>query len=1668
MINVIKDGYDILESLAETERSRLIRVRHRQNSKVFLLKTLKWGNPGTSDKARFFKEYESLKALDHDGVVKIFDHFTDEEGINLILEDCGGIPLSTLIRKSLADIPTFLSIAIRLSETLGFLHQKKITHGRIKPANILILGDKAIKITDFGVNALITAKADEHYLDKDVLAALSTMSPEQTGRMNRPVDYRTDLYSLGLTLFEMATGIVPFRSRDPLELIHCHLAITPENPALLRPELPIPLCRIILKLLEKAPEERYQNAFGLKSDLERCLTEFLEKERVDDFKLGRNDIADTFIIPQKLYGRANEVRTLMESFERVCQGEKRAVLVTGGSGIGKSALVQEIHKPIVQKRGYFLEGKYEPYKKDAPYSAIFQAVIRLIRQILKESENEINIWKDKILATLGENTALMTAVFPELTYITGAQPESAPAEPEETRNRFIRAFTRFISLFSTRSHPLVFFLDDMQWADFASLHFLKSLMTSQDMSHVLFIFSYRDEELKEGHPLHELLREMEKNNIIPKVAHLTPLHETDVTALVSDFLKCSVDKAQNLGSQIFKKTAGNPFFINQFLKTLYDGGKIWLDPVDGFQWNDEDINAMRVTDNVVDLMADKISKLPADTFEILKICACIGNRFDLETIADVTGRAVSDVFSSLKLAIDQGYLKIVNNLFFYHHDRIHEAAYSLIPEQERTEYHYKIGRTLLSRLKNTPDLTNQLMYITDQLNMAKDLIDDPSEKIALSNLNYISGLKAKNSAAYIPALHYFKTAASLLGPGAWTDNYRHILSVYDEIAETACVNQEYDAMTEAADTVTLNARTFLDQTRVYEAGIRACFHVQDFLKALSKGLSLLKWMGLPFPAKPSSKDVVVELIRVKWALRRITFQGVENLPVMKDEQQLAMSRLIMMLILPAAPVNSKLFALLVLKLVHKTLIHGRNLTSAMAFAAFGGLVVSVMGDRRTAIMCGDLALRLGELPEGRMMKHRANVVYDLYVRHWKENLPACHAASEKSYALAREAGDLLFTGISLAYGDFIALVMAHHLGEFRASVLARTQITETTNHLFMIQMHRMILQFVVNLNENTPDPTRLKGQHFDEDSAIPMWEKKNNFSGLFYYYTLKTLVLYLFGQYEQTEKYILKARTILPMARSIFVAVFFNYFDILSCLARSHGLSDTEKRKVLTLVDKKKKKLGAYATLESSKHEPWFHLINAEKAWLKGQPTTAMTCYGQALAAFKALPSPPFYALTCERAALFYRSQNQPLLEKTFIKEALKSLSDLDMKALVKKITNDYPDMAKERYRDERSQSATGHDRPAMAEELDLATVMKSAQALSGEIVLNKLLSTIMNISIESAGARKGFLILARKEGLFIEAGGTVDRQDVGVLQSLAVDQSESLSQSVVNYVARTLSIVVLDDAAKEGDFATDPYIRARKVRSLMAAPMVNSGILKGIIYLENNLASHVFNAERLKILDLLFSQAAIALENAQLFADVKKAEKHLRQFNVELERRVEERTSELTAAYEKIKVMAHTDPLTGLPNRRYMLEKIRHETARVKRNPAPFALVIGDIDHFKTFNDNHGHDCGDAVLVNLARLLSGILREQDQVARWGGEEFLFLFPDTDRDGAINVAEKIRQTVATSDFTFNSLSLAITMTLGVSVCDNPEHDIDHYLKEADQALYKGKNSGRNQVVVWEP
>lgn len=1489
--------FKVIETLTESEKVHVFKAVWDKTEDTVIVRKLKANYANRSDLTRFLREYGEIRSIRHPGLIGILDLVEEQDGICLVLEDHSGQTVLDILKTKRFSIHEFLPLIILMSDALAHLHSKGIVHGNISPKTVLIDSDtSSATLMEYGIDSMITGSRSALYNNGFIYDVLPYLSPEQTGRVNRSVDYRSDFYNLGFTAFEMLTGITPFRSKDPLELIHCHIARPPVSPDLIVPECPRVLCDILLKLMAKTPEERYQSASGLKHDLLECLHRLQPDGSIEPFMIGQKDISPRFIIPQKLYGREREMETLLKSFDPVCLGKNQLMLVSGDPGIGKSALIFEIHKSIVGKRGHFISGKYEQYKSDSPYNAIIQAFKGLLHQILSESEDTIRYWRDSFRQALGPNGGVITEIFPELTLITGEYPLPLPIGPEEARNRFNLCFESFISVFVSEKHPLVFFLDDLQWADFSSLHLLTFLLQSTDITHTYFILSYRSNEVTEDHPFIEMLRNLEHIGITPSTITLGPLSKNHIGQLITGFLKCSQEKGLKLGEQIFKKTAGNPFFVNQFLKILYDKGKITFDPGRGWQWDESDIAAMQVTENVVELMAVKIAELAENTLEILKVSSCIGNRFDIETLSLILQKSMDSILSELKTAIEEGYVRHVGHMLLFHHDRIQEAVYSLISQKERSAYHLRIARLIYEKALVRNDLASKLFYVTDQFNLSQTIIRTQSEKELMFRLNRDSGKKAKSSAAFETALVYFMHAEKILTEGSITISQDDRLALFREIADVHCLNGDYDRMNQYIDKFMSLSPSVLQCVGICEIEIRAHFARQQYEDAIQKSIGLLCRLGVPFKRKVTGLSIIRELIRVKGLLRSKTDKNLLSLPEMTDERELAISKIYFEMGISANLTDAKLYGMIVLKRFAQILKNGQNAYSSLSFLGYGALLSVVLDDVKNAVKFGELAMTIAERPEGATFKYRTHVLYGTLLRHWKDPLDKCHTAAAQAYTLSREAGDQIYTGMALMYRDFIAFLTTHSLPELKDQILYRVNITRKSGQIQMLEFHNMILQLVTHLISDSPDPSKLIGPYFDEDKVVPQWIDTGNHTGLAYYYVIKTIINYFLQRYDEAHTSLLEMKKYHKTVKSMVAVQLMVYFECLVSLGRYPALPNREKRATRKTVKRLLKKITRWAVMETTKHQPWIDLIQGEYAAVTGKGEKAPALFEKSIHGFSAIPIPLFRCLSFLRGSLYYLNSGQIRAARHYLSEVARSYHELGANLMFFQVKNVYglDSIDKE-------MAETGLGSVSAADDMDFSSILKSSQALSGQIELDKLVRTIMTLSLESAGAQKGFLILHRKKTLLIRAQGSVDKNDGITLLSMPVDQSSQLALSVVNYVGRTHKPVVLSQACQEGAYLSDPYIRKHGVQSLLASPMISSGLFKGIIYLENNRVPGVFSAERIRILNILASQAAISLENAEMFDNVKSAEQKLIKFNIELEQKVEERTEELKEAYEQI-----------------------------------------------------------------------------------------------------------------------------------------------------------------------
>jgi predicted ATPase/signal transduction histidine kinase/CheY-like chemotaxis protein len=1579
-MNAMTD-YQIIAKIYESANSLVYRAVRARNNQPLILKILKEDYPTPSELNRYKQEYEITHSLNLEGVVKAYDLQRYQNSLVMLLEDFGGESLKSWMTKHQFTLEEFLTIAIKIAESLGAIHAANIIHKDINPSNVVYNPETGqVKIIDFGISTVLSRENPTICTPDRIEGTLAYISPEQTGRMNRAIDYRTDFYSLGVTFYELLTHQLPFATTDAMELVHCHIAKPPVPPHELvgahgGATLPTIVSDLVMKLMAKTAEERYQSAWGLKADLETCLHQLQTSGQISDFPLAHQDISDKFQIPQKLYGREKEVETLLAAFERVAAGvsltsppapslvgkgsqippfptregglgglgHSELILVVGYSGIGKSALVNEVHKPIVRRRGYFIFGKFDQFKRNIPYASLIQAFQELIRQLLTESEAQLQRWKQKLLDALSSNGQVIIDVIPEVELIVGKQPPVPQLGSTESQNRFNLVFQKFIGVFTNKEHPLVIFLDDLQWADSASLKLIQLLMTDPDSQYLLMIGAYRDNEVSPTHPLMQTLEQIQQTGARVSTITLQPLSIDCVNQLIADTLNSSIERSKPLAQLAFNKTNGNPFFLTHLLQFLYTENLLSFDlskgeNKGGWEWDIEQIRAVGITDNVVELMIGKIEKLDEKTQNVLKLAACVGNRFDLDVLSVVNAKSVSETAAELWLALQDGLIvplsddykipllwnqeiepsttsetfpSLIPNFsssipYKFLHDRVQQAAYALIPEDQKKEVHLKVGQLLL---KNThqDELEDNIFDIVNQLNIGAELLVQQSEKDELAKLNLIAGKKAKASTAYEPALRYLETGLGLLASDSWQHEYDFTLELHRETVEAQFLNTHYEQAEKLSAVVLQRAKNILDQVKVYELKIQS-YHAQlQFQLEIDTALEILEKLGVVLPKKPSEQNIKQEHRAIELLLGNRCIEDLVNLPEMTDPYQLAAIRILLAVMDAVIITNPLLYPLVTLVSVKLCIEHGNPPLAAGVYIFYAQLLCGAMRDINTGYQFGQLSLKLLDKFNIRELKGLITHYSNGFVRHWKEPFRAIELEQmQEGVHIALETGDLPSACYNAVSYSLFAIFSGCNLKEFESKYVEYRNLIIKLKQEYSIYYIKASIKIALNfLEEEKEKCTLIFGDCREEDEELlKAWIENSNYWLIFITCIAKTILFYYLNQYEQAVETATLGDRYAESSSAYLVAVQHNFYYSLALLALYPKSEINKQKQFIKEVSSNQKRMKEWAFHAPENYQHKYDLVEAEKARVLGKYAKAMELYDRAIRGAREQGFIHEEALAYERAAEFYLSLGREEIGQFYLKNAHQCYANWGATAKIKALESEYPQIlvgatTRTGVKGTRTVSTTGS---SSTQSLDLETVVKASQALAGEIVLDKLLSKLMKIAIENAGAQKGYLILEKEGNWAIEASGAVDSDEVTTLrsampkrsaQSLPIDSVDAstqmplLSSAIVNYVARTKENVVLNDALKEGQFTSDSYIVTTKPKSILCTPLLNQGKLSGILYLENNLSTGAFTSDRLEILNLLSSQAAISIENATLYNNL---EQKVQERTIELEQEIVER----------------------------------------------------------------------------------------------------------------------------------------------------------------------------------
>ena len=1475
----------------ESKKSKLYRIDDSEWGKPVLLKILNYEFPTPQEINQFYNEYEILSELSIPGVRKPLKRTKYKGRHCMYLEWIEGKTLTDSFKGKQNDIADFLHLAISMASGIGELHSKNIVHKDLNPNNLLVnLQEREVKIISFGIASKIDFKEQHLGNPENLEGTLTYMSPEQTGRMNRVVDYRTDLYSLGITFYEMLTGSPPFEHKDALEIVHSHLTLTPRQVSRVNKQVPKVISDIVDTLLSKKAEDRYQSAFGLKQDLEACLQGIEKKKKIEPFQLRSNDFSGRFSLPQKIYGRDSELNTLFRKFEKAAQGGLETVLVAGYSGTGKSVLVREIHRPITEKKGYFIEGKFDQFQRAVPYYAFLQAFNEFINIILTEKKEKYDSIKSRITETLGEEGKVLTDVLPAMELIIGPQKEVPELAGAEAQHRFKYVFRKFITSLSTAENPLVLFIDDLQWADSSSLGLLETLNSDPDNGFLLCIGAYRDNEVTPSHPLMTTIEDLKEKGANIETIKIDNLPLDDINDLIADSLLQSKQNCLDLTELVYEKTRGNAFFITQFLNSLYAEQLLFFN-YEEKQWNYslQLIKEKNISDNVVELIAGKAKKLPEKAQNALKLASCIGNTFEIEMLAIIDESSPGETLKELQIALAESLILPNGEQYKFAHDRIQQAVYSLIPEKEKNNLHLKIGRLLLHNLGQAK-IDDHLFDIVNQLNWGISLLSSTEEQDHLADLNLKAGKKAKESSAFKVAYDYLSNGISLQSPDAWTKQYKVTLDLYTLAAETAYLNGDFDQMNLHITSVLDNSTELLDKVKVYEIRILSFKAENKLLDAINTGLELLNQLGERFPKNPKLPHVMVNLIKTKLKLRGKSITHLENLPIMENEQKIAAMRIIADIASCSYWATPNLFPLLMFRMVNLCLKYGNTALSSFAFSTYGVIMCGVLGQMKVGYEFGKLGLIL--LEKFKAKEWKAQVYTPIYclIVNWNEHIDKTLKPLQESYHIGLETGAIEFACINTNIYCIHAYLSGKSLERLEIETKAYSQSFARFKQETNFNYNEVYRQPMLNLMGKSADPTIMTGEAFDEEKMMRQNDERNDRTGQFFIHFNKLILCYIFKDFEKAIHHAAEARKLLEAVLAKFEIPNHHFYEALSMLALYDKATSKERRNFMNRINKSMRQIKKWSKDAPENFQHKYDLLKAEKMRVTKKHNKIGLLYDKAIKGASENQFIHEEAMIHELAGKYYLSINSENLTEFYLKESYNAFREWGAQAKLVSLEQEYPQYVSGMSRYEGAGKEMGVDTKSSTISsgafLDINTVLKSSSTISSEIVLEKLLRTLIKIVMENAGADRGILLLRSEDDFVIQAIATDSGNKIEVMQNLDYENSGLLAERVISFVTQSKKSLVIQDAQNDIRYLGDSYVKESEVQSILSLPIVNRGINTGILYLENSLTSGAFKQDRIELLSLLSSQIAVSIENALLYEN--------------LEQKVEERTNQLAEEKKK------------------------------------------------------------------------------------------------------------------------------------------------------------------------
>jgi predicted ATPase/anti-anti-sigma regulatory factor/tRNA A-37 threonylcarbamoyl transferase component Bud32 len=1556
--------YTITEVIHESTTTTVHRGYRNSDRAPVAIKRLKNERPTPTEIAKLRYEYAIAKDLSMPGVVKVYGLEKVESNLAIVMEDTGGRALNDVLGSRKLSPKEVLQLAISMARALESVHQSGVIHMDIKPHNIIVDMEKLeAQLTDFGSATRLAQEMQKRKAPNSLEGTLAYMSPEQTGRINCIIDLRTDLYSLGVTMYEMATGVLPFQTKDPIDLVHSHIARLPAPPHEVAVKTPRALSDIIMKLLAKNPDHRYQSTHGLVNDLEECQKRIRANGTIEPFPLGSHDYVDELRIPQTIYGRDKELAALLDAWEHANEGTTEFLLVSGYAGIGKSVLVNTIQRVIASRNGYFVSGKFDQLNRAVPYAVMGHVYRELVRNILTQSPQMLSQWKTRIEHAVGQNGQVLIDLIPELELVIGPQPAVQPLGATESQNRFNLTFQNFSRAFASKDYPLVIFLDDLQWIDPASLKLLQSLVTEARPPYTLLIGAYRDNEVDGTHLFSLALAEIRKAKTFAREIKLQPLTFPIVNELIADTLSCDPARSEPLAKAIFDKTQGNPFFMKQFMKTLNSEKLLTYDLAShAWKWDLAPILKLTVTDNVVQFMGDKIRRLSASSQRILTLAACIGHRFDLKTLAIINDKPLvatahellESLHEGLVIALDSEsrFLSIrlealpsdeanspdsaLNADYTFLHDRVQQAAYSLIEDAQKGEVHLRIGRLMLASSASEP-VDTQLFEVVYHMNRGATLIRDPQERLRIAKLNIEAGKKSKSGTAYESAATYLEAAQSLLGSQSWETEFAMTFALYTELAECKQLCGQVDAARALFDVLSSHAKTKFDHARIYKLRMNASMAQGNFVEFIKHGLEALGLLGVQIPQAADQRDLLLraELEEMHSHLVNRTIASLVDLPMVEDPEHEIILTLLNELGIATAVADFSLAVLLTLKQINASIRFGNSDTSAYGYASYAVLAMSgtpSLGDDPNRLLkdgyeFAKLGIALNEKINNPKITCKLLLSISMLL-HFFEPLRGIIAHIERARRAGLEVGELAFASYSCMHLVAAKLMLGDELDSLDEEIDQNLLLMQQTHETMTPVVLTAAKQIIANLKGRTKSRLTLSNDSFDESEFASTVENPLLIFPASWYKTFRLQLYYLHGHYNEARALIAPAQTLTAAWPNYFWATPISFYACLTWAALYDSASAAEKEEYMALLTTHHAKLTRWAELCPANYLHKKLLVDAEVARISGKAAEAMVLYEQAINAANENGFVADEAMAAEIYARFHLANGRLRSARIYFLDAYYGYAQWGATAKAEDIVASNPTLRlaatvrlsptrlRQQGTNPRSLNVqTGSTSQWNTSVLDVEAVIAAAQVIAGEVALNNVIKRLMDLAIKNAGAQRGVLVLEREQQLVIEAAITTEPHSVKIGEATPIEKSADVPISIVQYVARTKEVVVLSAADQEARFASDPYIAANAPKSILCLAICHQDRATGILYLENRITNDVFTRDRLEIVKLLLAQAASAIENALLYSRLQSRTEALQEteHRLMLEFAERERGEQARAALQEEIIRVQNDRLAEL-----------------------------------------------------------------------------------------------------------------------------------------------------------